>query len=182
MWYNKRFTDWFSFYIENPLYTWKKAKKYFKKPEVSIHFFSNVANNCPYASINCAAKIIDIESTDVLWKDKYKSPRHERSPYIWVCFFKKFGFSINWNIYYYDEFGIKQNGDIYYWEYLLDYLYYHKDLKNYPIWCSLSQIYKKIVKYGETEEEDKYCSIDNVVPVVAMSLNKKGIKELKSLL
>lgn len=182
MWYNKRLTNWFSFCIENPLHTWKKAKKYFKKPKWGIHFFSDINNNCPHVNVNRIAKIIDIESMDVVWKDKYESPRHERSPYIWVCLFRKFGFHINWSIYYYDEFGVKQNGDMEYWEYLLDYLYYRKNLKAYSVWVSLSQIYKRVVKYGEIEEKDEYCAIDNVIPTVAMSLNKKGIKELKSLL
>lgn len=176
MWWNKKFDRWISICIENPLKTWKLAKKYFKKPKIKIHFFTNPIYDCPYMSLNSIAKIIDIEAFDVCWKDKYDSPRHERSPYIWVCFFKKFGFSISWHIYYQDEFDIKQDGDAFYWEFLLDYLYYKKSLKNYPVWTSSSLLYKY------EDDNDVYTPITFVIPVVSMSLNKTGIKELKKLI
>lgn len=177
MWWNKKLNQWFSVCIEHPLKTWKKAKKYFKKPKTTIHFFSNPIYNCPYASYNYIAKIIDIRVFDIGWKDKFSTPRHERSPYVWICFFKRFGFSINWHIYYYNEFGEKQCGDIYYWEYLLDYIYYNKNLTHYPCWVSDSRLYKYMTNYKEKTMK----AIEYAVPVVAMSLNKLGIKELKSL-
>lgn len=182
MLWNKHFNKWINICIENPLKTWSKAKKYFKKPSFKIKFFSDPTFNCPYMSLNRIANLIDISAFDVMWKDKYDTPRHEISPYIWVCFFKKFGFSINWHIYYYDEFNMKQNGDMFYWEYLLDYLYYKKSLKSYPVWTSLSLLYKEIDKYADEENEDTYKSITTVIPVVSMSLNKKGIEELKNLI
>lgn len=182
MWWNDKYTDWFDIYIENPLKTWKKAKKYFKKPKISIHFFTHPMYNCPTASFSNIAKILVILSFDVGWKDKFDSPRHERNPYIWVCFFKRFGFSVNWDIYYEDEFGELDDGSVYYWEYLLDYVYYNKSLKKYPVWTYSSKLYRIVEKYGNEEKDDKYKSVNAVVPIVAMSLNKEGIKELKQLI
>ena len=182
MWWNKKFNKWINLCLENPLKTWFKAKKYFKRPRCKIHFFINPTYNCPYMNLGNIAKILDIMSCDITWKDKYNSPRHEVSPYIWICFFKKFGFSINWHIYYKDEFNMKQIGDMYYWEYLLDYLYYKKSLKSYSVWTSLSLLYKEIDKYADEENEDTYKPITTAIPVVSMSLNKKGIEELKNLI
>lgn len=182
MWWNKKFNKWINLCLENPLKTWFEAREYFKIPKCTINFFINPIHNCPYINLNRIAKILDITSCDIMWKDKYNSPRHERSPYIWVCFFKKFGFSLNWHTYYRDEFNMKQIGDIYYWEYLLDYLYYRKSLKSYSVWTGLSLIYKVIDKYTDEENEDTYNPITTVIPVVSMSLNKKGIEKLKTLI
>lgn len=103
-------------------------------PKPRLHLFKNIIYNCPYASYNRVGKIIDIWSSDVMWKDKYDSPRHERDPFIWICFFKTFGFSINFKINYVDEEGKICDGGMYYWEYLLDFLYYRKDLTKWDKW------------------------------------------------
>lgn len=173
---------WVSIFIENPLKTWWKARRYFKRPKCKISFFTNPIYNCPYINLSNIANIIDIMSCDVMWKDKYNSPRHEVSPYIYVCLFKRFGFSLNWHIYYRDEFDKKQVGDTYYWEYLLDYLYYRKSLKEYSVWTSLSLLYKEIDSYASEGKEETYNPITTVIPVVSMSLNKEGIEELKTLI
>lgn len=142
---------YFKFFIENPLKTWWDARKYFKRPKMSLHFFSSPTYNCPYASYKWIGKILDITSCDVIWKDKYNSPRHERSPYIWVCFFHTFGFSINF----------RASNDYFkemcYWEYLLSYLHYHNDLNKWEKWSN--------------------CYNDEVVDTPSYSLNKKGKKE-----
>lgn len=134
---HKKFSDWFdenfSWFIMNPLRTWWKARKYFRRPKIEFHFFKDIAYNCPFATFNNVAKIIEIRSVDVQWKDKYNEPRHETDPYIWVCFFRKFGFSINFKIYF-NEDGKKQDGGMYYWEYLLDFLYYRKDINKVDEW------------------------------------------------
>lgn len=182
MWWNKKFNKWINLCLENPLKTWKLAKKYFKKPKVSIHFFSNIIYNCPYESLNHTAKLLDIISSDVSWKEKYGTPRHEMSPYIWICFFRRFGFSINWHIHYYDEFGKKQSGDMYYWEYLLDYVYFRKNLTHLSSWTSISLLYTKLITFGKKQEEDIYEPIDTVIPIAAMSLNEDGIEELKRII
>lgn len=178
MWWNKHFNKWVNICIENPLKTWKQAKEYFVKPKSKIHFFKNPIYNCPYMNLKRIARIIDIYSSDVMWKEKYCTPRHERSPFVWVCFFRKFGFSINWNVYYRDEFNQIQKGDVYYWEYLLDYLYFNKSLTAISTWIGISMLYSK-TDYGDTEEKDVKIPLDTVIPVIAISLNKKGIEKLK---
>lgn len=147
--------------IENPLKTWWKARKYFRRPNIEFHWFSHVMGNCPYASLNAVSPIIDVLSRDVMWKWKWNSVRHERDPYIWVCFFKRFGFSINFKIYYNDEYGELRDGGMYYWEYLLDYLYNRHDLTKYDIWGSLKEGYEAYT-----------------VDTPLLSLNKKGLKEI----
>lgn len=174
-WYNKRFEEWVNIYIENPFKTWKRAKKYFKRPKFKGFFhIVRTYRHYPYACYDRIGKILDIRITDVGWKDKWDSPRHEESPNIFICLFRKFAFTGRFYISYYDEFGEKKNGDCYYWEYLLDYLYYSKSLKSYSCWTSNSKLYKLY-----SNAEDTYKPFKEVVPVVAMSLNKEGIKQLK---
>lgn len=139
MWWNKRFNKYIDICVEKPLKTWKQVEKIFVKPKLYVHFFSNPVFNCPLANITHIAKILDIKAFDVGWKDKYNSPCHESSPYIWVCFFKRFGFSLNWHVCFYNSaMKSKDNGDIYYWEYLLDYLYYSKDINKVSNWTYAS--------------------------------------------
>lgn len=167
--------------IENPFKTWWKARKYFKLPKIKITFSANKWH-FPYATKYWQGKILDINIRDVLWKDKYDSPRHEKNPLIYICLFGKFAIWITPAIFYKDEFNEKQNGDMEYWEYLLEWLYYKEKstLKCYSSWTSKSQLYKA-VKWGNTEDgsEDEYVPITYTIPCVAMSLNKRGIKELK---
>lgn len=140
--------DLFSFYLQNPLRTWWKAKKYFKRPKIEIHFFKDLHRNCPYARYDYVARILDIQSYDVMWKSKWNSPRHERSPYVWVCFFRKFGFSINFHITYIDYKGKIQDGDSFYWEYLLDFLYFRKDLSKVDLWQNMDGSYIPIKQFS----------------------------------
>lgn len=57
---------------------------------------------------------IHIVSRDVMWKDKYDTPRFENVPYIWIHIFI-FNFIYYWGITNYDDE---------YWEQALWYLYY----------------------------------------------------------
>lgn len=141
---------WLHLSIENPLRTWWKARKYFIRPKISIHFFTNPIYNCPYASLNWISNLLDICSNDIGWKDKFDDPRFETAPYIWVCLFKRIGFSINFIV---NKDGIKEN---LYWEYLLNYLYYSKSLK---IW-------------------DKWTDKDEIIETPKFCLNKKGLKKV----
>lgn len=183
-WYSSRYSDnYFAWFIENPLKTWWKARKYFKLPKIKPHFHLVYKyKNYPYASYRRIGKILDIWITDVMWKDKYDSPRHERNPLIWICLFRKFAFSITFNVFYLDEFGERQNGDMEYWEYLLEWLYYKKErtLRCYSSWTGNSRLYR-VRHWGKAEDssEDTYTSAPYIIPCVSMSLNKKGIKELK---
>ena len=73
-------------------------------------------------------------------------------------FNRKFGFSITWNVTYCDN-GKVREGDLYYWEYLLDFLYYRKD----------------IVKSCDSWTDTKGVR----VPTEEFSLNENGLKYYK---
>lgn len=157
--------------ISNPFKTWWRARKYFKRPKTRFKCGFNVYL-CPFVSTNYVGKILDIYIRDVQWKDKYNSPRHEQNPMIWIHLFSKFTICIYPEVTYKNEFGEDTDSSYVYWEYLLDYLYYSKTLKCYPTWVGTSLLYKHTVK----DTEEYYYT---VVPSVSMSLNKKGIKQLK---
>lgn len=70
---------------------------------------------------------IHIISTDVMWKDKYDTPRYEVPPYIWIHIWK---INFIWWWEYSDKLGETDD----YWEQALWYLYYascNKEKKGY---------------------------------------------------
>lgn len=104
---------YFYIYIENPLKTYNKVKKYFLplKPKFQLNFGKGRK-----------AKILDINSFDVCWKDKWDSPRHEWNPRIMISLFNY--------IHIYIDFTRDNGGiiDMIYWEIALTWIYYGKDL------------------------------------------------------
>lgn len=166
-----------------------KERPYIDERKESIEHIKDLINrhsyhyNCPYISYDYMGRILDIKMSDVQWKDKFNSPRHERSPYIYFCLFKLIGFSINFYIPKYNEFGERENGDMEYWEYLLDYLYYTKSLKINSCWQYDSKIYRTRVTYGNAEDgsEDKFEPYRQIIQTHLFSLNKTGLKEFKKL-
>lgn len=162
--------------IENPFKTWWKARKYFKRPKLKFHIYWKDKGVTKYEEnfhyYNWGGKILDINIHDVWWKDKYNSPRHEFDPIIYIGLFKLINFSITFHINFRNEFNEKEDGNLEYWEYLLDYLYYSKNLLNYGGWHTNSKLYK----YWKGKEKR---SAYFYIPTVAMSLNKQGIKQLK---
>lgn len=163
----------FNIFIENPFKTWWKAKKLFKRPKTKVSFFWSKHDYYipgPYIWTERYGKILDVHISDLWWKDKWDSPRYERPPHIFVCFFKKFGFNIIPHIYKTNEFGEKENGDMYYWEYLLNYTEYNRSLKLNYFWVGDSQICKN---------DDKPYRIP--IYTHLFSLNKEGLKVFKSL-
>lgn len=174
---NRKVSKWIDVAIENPFKTWWKARKYFKRPRLKFRsFFTS------YKAYRRGGRLLEIECFDIVWKDKFNSPRHEISPHISVLLFGKFGFRIDTVIYYNDEFGEKQNGDMEYWEYLLKWLYYKKQrtLRCYSSWTGDSKLYR-VRHWGKAEDgsQDTFTSAPYITPCVSMSLNKQGIKELK---
>lgn len=181
--FNNKLFEWVHINVRDPLKTWWKARKYFKRPKITAKIHKVYTfRGYPYATYHRLGKILDIYIHDVCWKDKFDTPRHERNPLIFICLFRKIALTVFFNIKYYDEFGEKQNGDMEYWEYLLTWLYYKnkRTLKCYSSWTVNSQLYKT-VKWGKAEDgsEDEHIPITYTLPCVAMSLNKRGIKELK---
>lgn len=176
-WTGRKLSKWIDIRIENPCKTWWKAREYFKRPKLRFRTFSS-----SWRLYKQGGRILELDCLDVIWKDKFNSPRHEISPHISILFFRKFGLRVDFHIDYEDEFGEKHNGDMEYWEYLLEWLYYKErsTLKCYSAWTRNSDLYKA-VKWGKAEDgsEDTYAPLTYTIPCVAMSLNKRGIKELK---
>lgn len=178
--------SWNLFHISiwNPFKTWWKARKFFKRPKTKIHFFWSKRRSLipgPYVWTERYGKILDLYVSDLDWKDKYDSPRHERNPSIFFCLFRRFGFVIMPRVFRIDEFGDKKDGDTYYWEYLLNYTHYNRGLRLNGFWMSDSRLCFKY-KY-----DDEYNIIGKTpykyyIPTHLFSLNKRGLKAFKELM
>lgn len=103
---------YFDFYLENPLRTYNKVKKYFKPIKLKWELFFGKSNK---------AKILELNSFDVLWKDKYNTPRHELNPRIMLSLFNYIHLYIWFNVE--DSFN-----DMAYWESILTWIYYNEGL------------------------------------------------------
>ena len=181
-WFYLEILDLVHININNPFKTWWKARKYFKKPSIKCHF-GLLKYSFPYANRDYIGKIIDISIQDVMWKDKYNSPRHERNPYVWICLFRLFRFEIGTRINALTETGKIEDRSTFYWEYLLDYLYYSKSLKINQCWEYTSKVYTRIKYYSNREdgEEDQIVPYKMVIQTPLFSLNKNGLKEFNKL-
>ena len=181
-WFYLEILDLVHININNPFKTWWKARKYFKKPSIKCHF-GLLKYSFPYANRNYIGKIIDISIQDVMWKDKYNSPRHERNPYVWICLFRLFRFEISTRINALTETGKVEDRSMFYWEYLLDYLYYSKSLKISRCWEHSSKVYHYTKYYSNREdgEEDQIVPYKMVIQTPLFSLNKRGLKEFNKL-
>lgn len=181
-WFYLEILDLVHININNPFKTWWKARKYFKRPSINCHF-GLLKYSFPYANRDYIGKIIDISIQDVMWKDKYNSPRHERNPYVWICLFRLFRFEISTRINALTETGKVEDRSTFYWEYLLDYLYYSKSLKINQCWEYTSKVYTRIKYYSNREdgEEDQIVPYKMVIQTPLFSLNKRGLKEFNKL-
>lgn len=181
-WFYLEILDLVHINITNPFKTWWKARKYFKRPSIKYHF-GLLKYSFPYANRDYIGKIIDISIQDVMWKDKYNSPRHERNPYVWICLFRLFRFEISTRINALTETGKVEDRSTFYWEYLLDYLYYSKSLKINQCWEYSSKVYHYTKYYSNREdgEEDQIVPYKMVIQTPLFSLNKNGLKEFNKL-
>lgn len=104
-------SNYFCISWSNPLTTYNKIKKYFKPIKPKLQF------NC---YIGTKAKIIELISSDVKWKIKYKNLIYETNPKIEFSLFNYF----HWKI----DFTVGENSlyDIVYWETILNWMYYNK--------------------------------------------------------
>ena len=181
-WFYLEILDLVHININNPFKTWWKARKYFKRPSIKCHF-GLLKYSFPYANRDYIGKIIDISIQDVMWKDKYNSPRHERNPYVWICLFRLFRFEISTRINDITETGKVEDRSTFYWEYLLDYLYYSKSLKINQCWEYTSKVYTRTKYYSNREdgEEDQVVPYKMVIQTPLFSLNKRGLKEFSKI-
>lgn len=125
---------WFDIYIENPLKTYNKVKAYFRPLKIKGNFNIYKSNK---------AKILELNSYDLTWKDKFNSPRHEFNPRITLSLFNYFHLYIEWTL--------KEDSmtDMVYWEAILDWLYYGKDLQRacttgWSDWNEKTQKWEKV--------------------------------------
>ena len=122
----------------SPLRTWRKAKKYFRFPDIKFHLITY-----PYSYYKFNWYDF-LHISDIIWKDKYNSPRHEGNPYIIINLFNLIQFQ--W------EFGRWINNKDYsleYWESLLYYTKYNKSILeslNYSIWTDMKGNKTPIIK------------------------------------
>lgn len=112
------FSLWNFLYInlESPFKTMKKLKGVFKPLKV---YFK--CGKSWYPILWCSRPYpIHIMSGDVMWKDKYDTPRYENPPYVWIHLF---GFNLVW----YWALSRQESMDNY-WEQALWYLYYYRNI------------------------------------------------------
>ena len=113
------FKNWIHISIENPFKTINKLKGVFKP--LKCYFKFSRKDWYPVLWVSNPSKI-QVMSKDVMWKDKYDTPRYECCPYIWIHLF---GLNFIWywtlpNTLKYTKEDIIDN----YWEQALWYLYY----------------------------------------------------------
>lgn len=96
--------------IENIFKTWWNARKVFKRPKI-VFYLGKWVTGLPIYRKNISYPL-GICSYDIIWKDKYNTPRFEYPPTINIVFLRRYQLLI-W---------MKQDED--YWEQLLWYLYY----------------------------------------------------------
>lgn len=157
---------YFSFYWENPLKTYNKIKKYFKplKKKISITF--NKGRN--------KAKILDIKAYDLMWKDKWNSPRHEHNPVINISLFNRLHIQILYTL------KSDSMNDMVYWEAALWWLYYRKSLgkaiKNSTGWTSLNVDTGKYepIPFMVVKEPYHTMYLDHTLPIIKYERNIKN--------
>ena len=92
--FNYHSGEYFNWFINNPLRTYWKVKKYFRP--MTLHWYIGSKLMSPIPPYGHCAKILDIYSTDVIWKDKYNTPRHEYDPCISIILFNKWCIGCYW--------------------------------------------------------------------------------------
>lgn len=122
------YINWKFLYIDisNPKRTMTKIKGIFKP--LKCYFKYEKGDYAPNPILWVSKpNYIQIIIHDVLWKDKYDTPRFECSPYVWIHIFK-------WNWVWYWSLPLHQkHGEDEYWEQALWYLYYHKTISQFVI-------------------------------------------------
>lgn len=135
---------WIDWYYENPLKTYNKIKKYFRPIKAKFNWSFGKGNK-PY--------IIELNSFDVTWKDKWRSPRHEYNPRIILSLFNY--------IHLYVDFTVGDSmDDMVYWEAALWWIYYNKDLeqsvKRSNGWSQYNEETKEYERFNYSILKDKY--------------------------
>ena len=103
--------------ISNPFRIMRKVKKVFVPLKCKFYHGKNTIGNI-YMGVK--PNLINIKTKDVMWKDKFDSPRFEASPIIWIHLF---GYNLVWSWELDSSFKNEMIDD--WWEQVLWYLYYY---------------------------------------------------------
>ena len=115
-WYSWSFKNWIYIFVENPFKTMNKLKGVFKPLKMKFWFGNPFYVPLMFAGTH--GKLFDLRVQDVMWKDKFDTPRFEECPFIRISLFNKFCFLWYWTF----ENQMEDND---YWEQALWYLYYY---------------------------------------------------------
>lgn len=114
------FKNWIHISISSPFKTMKKLKGVFIPLKRHFKFGKDSKLYHPFIYCPQPARIL-IRSCDVMWKDKFDTPRYECPPYIWIHLF---GYSWIWYWRLDDSYITPWLYTDDYWEQALWYLYY----------------------------------------------------------
>ena len=98
----------------------KELKGIFVSPQCKYSFTTNYA---PFMFCGYYGKLLSIVVSDVQWKDKFGTPRHEENPFVSISLFNKFFFNWTWKLPPHIESNFTDNDD--YWEQVIWCLYYY---------------------------------------------------------
>lgn len=105
---------WIDWFYENPLTTYNKVKEYFLPIKPKFQWSFGKLRK---------ARILEFNSFDLTWKDKFNSPRHEYNPRIFLSLFNYIHLYVEWTL------EKDPMDDMVYWEAILDWMYYGKSLQ-----------------------------------------------------
>lgn len=137
----------------NPFYYWWKVRKIFKRPKCHV----SIGKYIWFFGLPCRKeyynRFLSINISNLGWKSKYDSPRHEWDPYIDICFFRTYHITFIFN--YCNKNDIKSNTkNIATWESILDYLYFNKSIE----WCINNHVWNSYNK----DQTEKITICDNI--------------------
>jgi hypothetical protein len=109
--------------ISNPFRTMKRVKGVFVPLRCVFRHGKNIHREIyNYYFNNPSSSFFKIKSRDVMWKDKYDTPRHESDPIIWIRIFN-YDFIWTWDLYPHLKETKLYVSD--WWEQVLWYVYYN---------------------------------------------------------
>lgn len=184
-------------YLTCPFRTWWKARKYFKRPKFKFYFGKTCKNNgwiesekfgkfqdfqqkgfWPFASTEYLKWTtskwfpINVFSQDIVWKDKYDSPRFERPGYFIIFFGRSYhnswqiGFSVKAPEFWCNSNSTRCDSPDNYWESMLWYLFYNDQYESEK---------RDIVKARNTLQSHWSTSVSKCIMDFEITATKSGV-------
>jgi len=144
------FKNWIYISLENPFKTMKQLKGVFRPLR---KYFRMSFKEWDYSPVLWCSRpsFIQIMTHDVMWKDKYDSPRYEVPPYIWIHVYK---LNLVW---YWDlPINLLKDSESHiddYWEQALWYLYYTNTISQVLLGKSNIEMAKESWPWQDYETE-----------------------------